>query len=216
MHKHLLLASVASLSLLTAASASAQETWPNWYVGLSGAVAFIPESDLSGTVNGDLDYDMGWGVTGSLGYMSGIGGVNGLRGELELGVRKAPLDSYTDAGVGAAADGTARMVTYMANLFYDFRNESQWIPYVGGGIGGAQVDIPTSSGLGNTDEGDSVLAYQLMLGVSYAPTSIPMTEWGIGYRYFVADSPEYSTAGGRVELDDITSHNIEANAKFRF
>lgn len=199
-------------------SAHADERWPRWYVGLSADVAFVEDSDLSGAVSGDLDYDIGTGGAISVGYLpfAGIEFLDNTRIEAELGYRYAGLDGFTNAGTPANATGSARMLTYMANAYYDFNNETQWTPYLGAGLGGAMVQLSKSSGLGNTDDEDTVFAYQFMAGVTYAPSSMPMTEWGVGYRYFTANSPDFTTTGATLNLDDITSHNIEATARFRF
>lgn len=209
----------AGISLLTIVSnANADERWPRWYVGLSTGLAFVEDSDLSGAVNGDQEYEAGVGLTASLGYMPFFGSpyLDNIRMELELGYRYASLDGFTNAGTPSNSSGSARMFTYLANAYYDFHSDSQWTPYLGAGLGGASVQVSKGSGLGITDDKDTVFAYQFLTGVTYAPTSIPMTEWGLGYRYFTADSPGFSTAGASLSFDDMTSHNIEANARFRF
>ena len=55
-----------------------------------------------------------------------------------------------------------------------------------------------------------------MAGVSYAPSSLPMTEWILGYRYFVANEPEFRSATTPIKLDDYTAHNVEVGGRFRF
>lgn len=212
------LSTVSACVLAFSSAADANERWPRWYVGLSAGVAYVEDSDLSNAVSGDLEYDTGVAATASLGYMPFFGNqaLDNVRIEAELGYRYQSLDSFSNAGVSSNAGDYARIVTYLANAYYDFRSDSQWTPYLGAGLGGASVNLPTGSGLGNTDEKDAVFAYQFLGGVTYAPTSIPMTEWGIGYRYFTADSPRFATATSHIKLDDITSHNIEANARFRF
>ena len=205
--------------ILASQPANAEERWPRWYVGLSAGVDFIEEIDLSGSLNGDLDTDTAFAFTGSLGYMPYFDNdfLDAFRIEAEMGIRQGGLDSFTNAGVSAAARENMRVVSYMANLIYDFDMQSQWTPYLGAGIGGASVHLSENSGLGNISDKDTVLAYQFLAGLTYAPSSIPLTEWGVGYRYFTADSPEFATTGAsRLKLDDFTSHGIEANARFRF
>ena len=56
--RSLLTATTAALFFaIVSHSAHAQEVWPRWYVGLAGGVDYIQESDLSGSTNGDLDYE---------------------------------------------------------------------------------------------------------------------------------------------------------------
>lgn len=199
---------------LTASSALAApqpERFPRWYLGLTGGLQFLQDSDLS---NGTLEYNSGYEALGSIGYMPNWSSpiLNNTRLEFEIGYRSAELDKATISGVSVNAGREAIVWSYMANAYYDFRNSSRWTPYVGVGGGGAQVFLSKSSGLGNTEDKDTSFAYQLMAGVSYAPTSIPLTEWSIGYRYFGVDGADF----GNIQLDDLNSHNVEVGAKFRF
>jgi opacity protein-like surface antigen len=209
-------AAIFSISL--ASQAQANQQWPRWYVGLSAGVAFVEDTDLSQAKTGELEYGTAGNGAVSLGYvpLAGVPFWDNIRAEVELGYRQAALDSFTNLGTKSGASDDIHMITYLANAYYDFNNPTQWTPYVGAGVGGAAVKLTKTSGLGNTTNSDSVLAYQFMAGFTYAPTSIPMTEWGIGYRYFTANSPSFRTAGANLSLDDITSHNLEATARFRF
>lgn len=213
----------ASLAAATALSLPANaahdtENWPRWYVGLSGGVSFLQDTDLSGASVGEASADTGAAFTGALGYTPYFGSAffDNFRIEAELGYRFNDLDNASIGGVNVPLNGDITAFSYMANLFYDFNNASQWTPYVGGGAGGARVKVDGNSGLGNTSDSDTVFAYQLMTGVTYAPKSMPFTEWGLGYRYFNASEPEFSTAGGPLKLDDLASHNVEVGARFRF
>ncbi len=205
---------------LSATQANAQQQyWPKWYVGLSGGVTYLDDSDVSGTSTGELGHDTGGAVTASIGYILPVGvqPMSNMRVELEIGYHENSLDNATLSGVATASPGRVRMASYMGNLYYDFRNSSRWTPYLGAGAGLAQVMLSHDSGLGNTqDDEDNVMAYQFMAGFAYAPASMPMTEWGIGYRYFVAHDPEFSTATGNVKLDNIAAHTAEIGARFKF
>lgn len=211
---------IALTTAATAAQADASKTWPKWYVGLSGGLTYIDDADISGTANGEASFDIGGNVHGSLGYVLPFGAhpLGNWRVEAEAGYFNNSLDGVTLGGAAVAgAGGDVRIASYMANLYYDFRSESRFTPYVGGGVGAAQVQFPSSSGAGNTaDDDDTVFAYQAMVGLAYAPASLPNTEWSIGYRYFGANSLEYSTAGGKIELDDLMVHSAEIGARFKF
>jgi OmpA-OmpF porin, OOP family len=208
------LAAALIASTVLASSAHADERWPLWYVGLSGGVTFLDDADISGGATGDLGFKEGGMGTISLGYMPPVGmqPLSNMRIEAELGYHFNKLDSLTLSGTPTATSGHIQAYSYMGNLYYDFRNASQWTPYLGGGAGGARVLLSRNSGLGNTDSSDNVFAYQFMGGIAYAPAALPMTEWSLGYRYFVADSPEF----GIIKLDDYTAHNVELGGRFRF
>ncbi|MGE0753794.1 MAG: outer membrane protein [Alphaproteobacteria bacterium] len=222
--KHVLF--TASLIAMTSASGAAfattqnpNQVFPHWYVGIAGGVTYLDDSDISGTSTGEMGYDTGWTVNAALGYTLpyGYDSRGNVRLELEASYRENSLDNTILSGVSAASPGRARIASYMVNGFYDFRNQSSLTPYIGGGFGLSQVGISHDSGLGNTgDDEDTVMAYQGMAGIAYAPMSMPNTEWTLGYRYFTADSPEYTTAGGKVKLDDLTSHSAEIGGRFKF
>ncbi len=214
------IATFTGVAFSAAASANTGgERWPSWYVGISGGVQFLQESDLGGTSTGNLDFDQGAAFTGSVGYYipSSAPLFNALRIEGELGYRFADLGDFSYGGTTGSADGDMQITSYMANLYYDFRNETSWTPYFGGGAGGAHVVIDGNTALNVTNDKDDVFAYQFMAGLMYAPGNIPLTEWGIGYRYFATMEPEFgTTGGGTLELEDIASHAVEVNAKFKF
>lgn len=68
----------------------------------------------------------------------------------------------------------------MANAYYDIDTGSQWVPFIGAGIGWAKVDLNTPAlPLGDND---NVFAYQFMAGVSYAIDD----RWAVDaqYRFF--------------------------------
>lgn len=200
------------------AQAANLREFPSWYWGISGGVAFLQSSDIRGTSTGKVKFDDGGMGALTLGYTPNAASEpwSALRFEAELGYHYNNLTRVEVGGVSSASDAGVRSVSYMANGFYDIRNGGDFTPYLGAGIGGAQVRLGRKSGAGNTDDTDNVLAYQFMAGLYYTPPGIPTTQWGIGYRYFVEDSPEFTSATGKVKLDDIASHNVEISARFRF
>lgn len=223
MKPNLLAASVLTLAtqLSTAAYADAMqgERWPRWYLGLSGGMQFLTDTDISGTAPGKVDFDdSGVVATASLGYRPyfGVPALDSMRIEFEAGYHRSDLSSFSGAGGTAGLRGDTTVLSYMGNVYYDFRNSSRLTPYLGAGLGGASVRLPRTSGLGNTGNKDNVFAYQFLAGLAYSPASIPLTEWSLGYRYFRLNDPEFTTAGGRITLDDYDAHSVELGAKFRF
>ena len=107
------------------------------------------------------------------------------------------------------------IVSYMVNAYYDFNTSYTGLrPYIGGGLGLAQVEVDSTT-INATDNEDSVLSYQAMLGIAYAPQTLPQTEWNLGYRYFGVSDPEFSNVGGNIDAE-YDSHGIELGMKFRF
>lgn len=197
---------------------SYQDNFPNWYLGVNAQLSFVQDSDVSSPATGlsELDFDTGYALGGAIGFRpyatSGL--FADTRFELEYTYRNADVSSATVSGAGISPDAGILTHSIMLNAFYDIDTGTQWTPYFGGGIGFAFSNV-TSSTL-NIDDNDENFAYQGMLGVTYAPQSLPDTEWGIGYRYFGSESPSVTdSAGNNIEYD-VDSHNLELIGRFRF
>jgi OmpA-OmpF porin, OOP family len=218
MNRLLFISGIMAAGMVVSQANANEERWPRWYVGLTGGVTFLEDDDISGGATGNMDFKTGGMGAISLGYMPALTmqPLSNMRFEAELGYHFNKLDSLTLSGTPTATDGQIQGYSYMGNLYYDFRNSSQFTPYIGGGAGGAHLMLNRTSGLGNTDTGDNVFAYQFMGGIAYAPTTMPATEWNLGYRYFVAQDPTFGSPTGKIKRDDYTAHNVELGGKFRF
>lgn len=74
----------------------------------------------------------------------------------------------TVADLVAAGEGEVEVQSWFINGYYDFRNDTNWVPFVGVGIGNAEIDVSYEpSNVAILDDDDSVFAYQLMAGVAY-------------------------------------------------
>ncbi len=223
--KTLFSAVIASTTLLSGAAfaqnyyaeAPRADNWPNWYIGVHGELNYVTDSDIeSGGGSSEIEYDTGWAAGISLGYRPYVSNtvLDNMRIEAEYTRRDAGFNNVSAPGLGSASlPGDLEIDAYMMNLYYDIKSNSRWTPYLGGGIGWADVEfasnaIPTSS--------DSVFAYQGMVGLNYEPESMPHTAWGLGYRFFSMSDPEYTTNTGGTLEHDYMSHGIEASAQFRF
>jgi opacity protein-like surface antigen len=172
-----------------------------------GALAQPAAADVY--VRGDVGYSVGGGADISAGAPFGgdasfeddilaLGGVgyaldNGWRIEGEIGWRSNDLDAAALLDPG----GSVSVVSLMANAYYDFGGRDRaFVPYVGAGIGAAQVEVkagftPPLSPV-TVDDSATVLAYQLMAGVTIGLGE--RTDLDIGYRYFSSPSVEMTGA----------------------
>src|SRR5262249_41367887 len=107
--------------LATGDSSQAATVVPtNWYAGISGDLTWLRNSDTGGGGNVDIGYRFDdFRIEGEAGY-HGAGGQSGF--------------------------GSTHYFTWMGNVYYDFNrifpsSGSGWhvAPYVGGGLGDAQV-----------------------------------------------------------------------------
>ncbi len=215
---------LAGLLLLTGLGAAInahadEERWPRWYVGLSGGFTYMKDEDLSGgTPRDKISLQNGFGVGGAIGYMpsSSIPLINNMRFEGEVTYHQNGVDKVKGGGVPElSGSGNYSSTAYMFNAFYDFKTGTPWTPYIGGGVGIAELNLSTSSNAGNTSGHDSEFAYQGLVGVAYAPVSIPNTQWTLGYRYLGTSDPSFSGPNGDIN-SKYGTHSVEVGARLRF
>jgi opacity protein-like surface antigen len=170
------------------------------------------------TFTNSFEYKDGFSFSSALGYKPDAqrGFVSHTRGEIAVGYQQAKLDSDGVIPIGGTS-GKIHTYSAMLNGYYDFKNATSFVPYVGGGFGVAQVTLEDANRVGISDDSDILPAYQFLAGFSIEPASLPYTSLHLGYRYF-------STIG-KVELTDNTnnriqieqdSHNFEGGIRWHF
>ena len=163
------------------------------------------DNSMSGSVNshyssGDqTDSVFGGGL--AIGYDFGAVGYSPFRAELEFLARGGAETDYGMRTSGMTYDGfliatghslKTKAYTVFANVYYDFLNDSNFTPYIGGGIGAAYLDTtykltiyePSTSQVleradGNQDGWN--FAWNLGGGVAYQISDT--TALDFGYRY---------------------------------
>jgi opacity protein-like surface antigen len=154
----------------------------------------------------DTEFDSGFGFEAAMGYDFGM-----FRAEGEIGYRKNDIDTFSAMGVSLTGGGDIDTLSFMANGYLDFENQTAFTPYIGAGIGYAKVSANDISvgGLDVGDEDDSVFAYQFGLGVGYSATESLIID--VAYKYFATDDPDFE--GTEAEYD---SHNISIGIRIAF
>ena len=159
------------------------------YVSGDVGVVWVEDSDFS--YDGDdlgveLSFDSGYGITAALGYATVLDpkvDYYGYRGEVELGYRKNDTDKVSASGLGSlSVDGDASTFSLMANGYIDFLPEQAISPFIGVGIGFANVEGDIDD-LGSDD--DNVFAWQAIAGVGFAVSE--QIKIDVQYRYFGTD-----------------------------
>ena len=177
----------------SAGAASAQTVGPDsgWYV----------RGDLGGTFQSDVDGrpkakgDGGWIGDVGAGYDLG----NGVRAEGEL--------AYLKSDLKGATGGDSKTFGGFANVYYDFNRTGTWRPFVGAGVGFAQVKVDNSLVHGD----DTGFAYQAKAGVAYKVNDRWTAE--VAYRYL--DVTSVSIGSGVNKLDgDFSSQAITVGARY--
>lgn len=154
-------------------------------------------------LTGEVTTDTGYGVSLALGN-----DLNDYRSEIELAYRVNDLDEMTILGlVVVPVEGDATSIAVMINLYKDFHNSSAITPFIGAGIGGANVDVEVEnlSGIpvGESDD-DTVFAYQVALGAAFKISEAAKID--LSYRYFATTDPDFNGMG--MEIEYATSNII--------
>jgi len=198
-----------------------------YYFALRGGATFAEDTDftiLDGgvrTLTNEYE-DPGLFVSGAVGMsMTSLTGVDGLRGEVEFGYLQSDVDRHVESGLPpiSSADSFGETSAFfgLVNLFYDFNQFGRLKPFIGGGVGFANVDFdghaindPANPVM---DDGGTGFAYQLSAGANFALTESIDIE--IGYRYMGVTDVDLTSEQG-VDADiDFDSHIIYGGLRFK-
>jgi len=193
-----LLATVVAISVPYTASAE-MFNMVEPYVGLAGAWNLLQKEKITDGVQLKQDFDNGWGAFGTVGARFNYG----IRGELELGYRDNEVDSITGAPFGVIrGSGYQRAWTIMANGLYDFTNRTPFTPYLGVGVGAANVRSSSSRIFSEASSSTSKWkpALQGIAGVSYKVAD----NWSVfgNYQYITTTKLKLRTENGLGRIDD--------------
>ena len=171
------------------------------YVSGNVGAVWLEDSDFGDEA--EISFDTGFGITAAIGNAY----ENGLRGEVEFGYRTSDMDEFdSDLGSGSIDDGDISTISLMLNGYYDFRPKETICPFIGAGIGYANVEGDIDE-LGSED--DNVFAYQVAVGVAFAIN--PQTKIDVQYRYFDTDDGDFDN----LEVEYGT-HNAMLGVRYSF
>ncbi|HEY4135544.1 MAG TPA: OmpA family protein [Alphaproteobacteria bacterium] len=196
----------AAAAILALAPVMAKAETSPLYLSFGAGYSMLEDSDFSGAgVSTDANYNNGWGLLGAV----GIGLFNNVRAEAELGYRHNTIDNL---------NGDMSATSLMANFLYDIPTGWGFTPYIGLGIGGAQISANHVNPLGTNgtaDDDDTQLAYQGIIGVS-APIDYNWT-FTADYRYLSTfDDASFSTSAGTSVDSQYKDHMITIGFRYSF
>lgn len=201
--KSLALAGIFAVAATSAAHAQ-------WYVDGEGGASFLQKSSVSipGSTAFDTNYNDGYALSGAVGYNYG-----GPRTEFEVSYRSNDASNMGGRPVSNSTFGTLGL---MVNGLYDFLPNSKWHPFVGAGIGAADLNLNggrLQSGASTYSADDWQFAYQGIAGLSY--DVVPNWQLKVDYRYFATLDPaaHYGSNSGHTEYHD---HAIFLGVSYQF
>jgi len=209
-----LVASVLTAGILAVPfTATAGDKASGLYVGLTGGLNALSETDVSGGgIGSDIEFDPGWALAPAIGYKF----ENGLRAEFEGAFRSNDVEDIT--GV-AGSGGDAESLSAMINVLYDFDDMVDIggvTPYLGLGFGFAQIDFDNIAPLGGSTLSDTedALAYQAMAGLAYQISDAVTLV--AEYRYFATNGLDMALVSGTAVDVDYESHGALVGLRWSF
>ncbi len=147
--------SLALAGLLIATTAATAMAKDGPYIEAQGGTTIVHNSDVTvtGLGTGNISYD-----AGGCFVLSAGGNIGNSRFEGEFG--------YKNASIRNASSADITVLSYMANAFYDFKNESATVPFIGAGLGLLNGEIKANG----ASENANTFGYQFMVGLGYKAT----------------------------------------------
>jgi opacity protein-like surface antigen len=138
-----------------------------YYLSAGGGLHLQSDQDGNtvSTTAYSIEFDPGFVGQAALGTYLG----QDFRLEAEAAYRTADYDQATAGGTTVTPTNDLKIATGMLNLLYDVHLGSSFVPYVGAGLGLAQLSSSdtTIGGLLAKGKDTTEVAYQAILGVTY-------------------------------------------------
>ena len=186
---------------------------------------------------GSDETDWAPGVRAAVGAKYDVPAIMGaVRGELELGYHaKSKYEIQNKTNPGTSFDGEISYLSGGVNVFYDFDTKTKFKPYVGAGVGLAQIDysLRHESAEGNgyvigSNGKENNFKWNIGAGVSYAV--LPNLDIDLGYRYTnygkleekatdnasTALTPVHPTDHEYDVSADLSSHEVSLGVRYTF
>jgi OOP family OmpA-OmpF porin len=201
----LLVGALVATGLSLSSPSSAQMTNGLYIAGGAGA-NWLRDSTITQPGSADRKYSFETGDVEVLALGWGLG--NGFRFEGEVGRRHSEVDTTS---------GSVNSYSLMANGLYDFNVGLPIIPYLGLGVGAAQVyynTVPLTGTSRNVNDNDVVLAYQGLAGVAYALTDTLKLD--LSYRYMDTQHPKFRDNTGVDTETRYRDHALLLSVRYEF
>jgi opacity protein-like surface antigen len=183
------------------------EVGSGWYLrgdlgyNISSKTGLTARDQFGNSVSESFDLDKNFVPSVGIGYQF----TDYLRADVTGSYSKQDLDGFP---------AEARIWDMMANGYVDLGNFAGFTPYLGGGLGFANVRYSFDTGSGDFKSDDDYrFAWALMAGVGIDVAS--NIKLDLGYRYGVISSGDVISGNGITISDkDIKSHQLRAGIRF--
>lgn len=173
-----------------------------WYVRVDGGSSYLASGDVS-LAGRSRSYGggPGWSMGGGIGY------------------RFLP-NWRIDATIDVVNHSRLGETVLLGNLYWDIGTFGRWTPFIGVGIGAAQLtisdDAPIAAAAGSLQRTEWNAAWSLMAGTSWelAPNLLVNT----GYRYLNLGAPSFDIAGRPFDLrfSGVQEHQLRIGLRYAF
>ena len=191
------------LALCTFSFASTALAIDEMYVsGNVGAVMLDDSStDFAGIASTEISHDTGYALAVAVGRK-----FESARVEGELGYRVNDNDKSDSVSIG----GDVKALSFMLNAYFDIDTKTAFTPFIGGGIGVANIDAKIESPGARGRDDASVFAYQAIAGVAFQISD--KSSLDLSYRYFATREPNFE---GNIE-SEYKGHNLMLGIRYSF
>lgn len=211
--RHLLMGTVVALAV--PAMASAQGLPEGLYFGSQVGMTWLNDTTFEATPSSKADYKGSVASVVEGGYRFG----NGLRLGAEIGYSRATIGDITGGSAGrSGGNGQTSALTYMGVAAYEIQTGTPFRPYIGGGVGVADIGLHKAGNLftagENASKSDTTVAWQLNAGVTYS--LFDNMDVSLGYRYLNADPVKTTSSLGRDFKYEYESHSVMVGLRVLF
>ena len=209
--------SVLLFLFMTGVSRAEEETggtpWKGFYLFLNPMAVwpFSVDTTSPSLSPGNIKTRWGSGLGAGLGHRYGD-----FRVEAEIMYGRNDADRISFSGGGGDLSGYFDMWGGTVNFFYDIPTSVRLRPYVGAGLGAVRLEAHdvTLAAFPPTRGSNTLFAYKLMAGVSYALTDA----WRLllGYSFTGMGGQDYETGGVPLRGASLQIHAVQAGMQFYF
>ena len=221
MKKSLLLAAVAlsAMVLATQSSYAADPIAPDSgyrpYVSVFGGAALLASDShfysTSSSQYGHMTHKVGYLLGGAI----GVEWSNHLRTELELSHSEIANDRlFSSSSPNNFADTGKVSSTYLlGNVWYDIHNSSNFVPYLGGGLGVGWANVTTNFA---TFSQGAAPAFQLGVGVKFNVNEHVAIDVGYRFKDIINLNPTSDDPAFSWDDKSLASHNFQIGLTYQF